>query len=80
VEPIEHQGKRLLSCLDCEWVGGIVSASKAMRHSWKNLRIVWNLKQEKSYEALTNSFFFALKNITNSSCLTARNLEPHFSS
>jgi hypothetical protein len=59
VEPIEHQGKRLLSCLDCERVGGIVSASKAMRHSWKNLRIVWNLKQEKSYEALTNSFFCA---------------------
>ena len=46
VEPVEHVSKSLFSTFDCEWVGGIISASKSMGNSWEDLDKVLNLQEE----------------------------------
>ena len=46
VEPVEHVSKSLFSTFDCEWVGGIISASKSVANSWEDLDKVLNLQEE----------------------------------
>ena len=47
VEPVEHVSKSLFSGSYGERVAGIISASKSMLGSWKDLGEVWNLQEQE---------------------------------
>jgi hypothetical protein len=52
VEPVKHVSKSFFSRSDGKRVGGIISASKSMCNSWKDLGEVWYLQERMSQKSI----------------------------